>query len=132
MFKDEVTSPLKMPKAADQVASVLARIEPLLNDNTICYRIVERAKLLDYMTSIGWTKPETPEECIVEGCSNTKPETEFDSDSSVDYSDEEEEVLLDEICDGMDARDYDPDDIFVSAAHARELQGARADHLSKF
>ena len=83
--------------------------------------MVERAKLSDYMISIGSTKASKPEEHIVEEYSDAEPE--IDSDSCVDHIDEEEDVLLNDLCDGMNAGGHEPDDVFVSAANARKVSG---------
>ena len=40
-------------------------------------------------------------------------------------------MLIDELYNGMFTGDYDPDDIFVSAAHSGRHQGVKAEHLAK-
>ena len=91
----------------------------------------ERAKLSEYMIAVGSIKAAKPGEYIVETCSDTESETEEDSDSSVDDNDKDDEVLIDELYNGMFTGDYDPDDIFVPAAHAGRHQGVKAEHLAK-
>ena len=41
-------------------------------------------------------------------------------------------MSIDELYNGMFTGYYDPDDIFVSAAHAGRHQGVKAEHLAKF
>ena len=84
MTKTEKTLPFKVPKAADQVSSVLASVDPLLNETTMYHRMEERAKLSDYMIAVGSIRVAKPGEYVVETCSDTESETEEDSDSSVD------------------------------------------------
>ena len=40
-------------------------------------------------------------------------------------------MLLNDLYNGMFTGDYDPDEIFVSAAHANRPQGVKAEHLAK-
>ena len=47
MTKTEKKLPFKVPKAADQVSSVLASVDPLLNETTMYHRMEERDKLSD-------------------------------------------------------------------------------------
>ena len=54
--KTYVTSPFKTSKASDQVDSVLTSVVLLLNEDRTCDLMVERAKLLDCVTSIGSIK----------------------------------------------------------------------------
>ena len=131
MTNTEKTLPFKVPKAVDQVSSVLASVDPLLNETTMYHRMEERAKLPDYIIAVGSIKAAKPGEYIVETCSDTESETKEDLDSSVDENDKEDEVLIDELYNGMFTGDYDPDDIFVSAAHAGRHQGVKAEHLAK-
>ena len=83
------------------------------------------------MISVELIKAAKPGEYIVETCSDTESDTEKDPDFSVDENDKDDEVLIDELYNGMFTGDYDPDDIFVSAAHAGRHQGVKAEHLAK-
>ena len=83
------------------------------------------------MIAVGSIKAAKPGEYIVETCYDTESETEEDSDSSVDENDKDDEVLIDELYNGMFTGDYEPDDIFVSAAHAGRHQGVKTEHLAK-
>ena len=56
----ETKPPYNIPRSADQVSSVLASVDPLLNDTTMYEKMEERAKLLHYMISIGSTNSAKP------------------------------------------------------------------------
>ena len=129
--KTEIRLPFEVPKAADQVSSVLANVDPLLNEETMYLRMEQRASLSDYMIAIGSTKAAKPGEYIVETCSDTQSEADYNMDHSVDEDEQDEEVLLDELYKGITTGDYNPDDIFGSATHAERTQGVKAEHLSK-
>ena len=101
MTKTDKTLPFKVPKSAYQVSSVLANVDPLLKETTMYHRMEERAKLLDYMIVVGSIKAAKPGEYIVETCSDIKSETEEDSDSSVYENVKDNEVLIDELYNGM-------------------------------
>ena len=130
MTKTEKTLPFMVPKAADQVYSVLDSVDPLLNETTMYHQMEERAKLLDYLIAVGLIKAAKPGEYIVDICSDTKSEIEEDSDNSVDENDKDDEVLIDKLYNGMFTGDYNPDDIFVSAAHTVRHQGVKAENLA--
>ena len=57
---NETKQPYNIPISADQVSSVLASVDPLLNDTTMYERMEERAKLLHYMIEIGSTNSAKP------------------------------------------------------------------------
>ena len=76
MTKTEKILPFKVPKAADQVSSVLAGVDLLLNETTMYHQMEEGDKLSDYMIAVGSTKAAKPGEYIVETCSDTESETE--------------------------------------------------------
>ena len=50
-----------LPRAADQVSSVLDSVDPLINEKMTYERMEERAKLSDYMISVGSTNADKPE-----------------------------------------------------------------------
>ena len=75
MTKIEKTLLFKVPMAADQVYSVLASVDPLLNETTMYHRMEEGAKLSDYMISVGSIKASKPGEYIVDTCSDTESDT---------------------------------------------------------
>ena len=83
------------------------------------------------MIAVWSIKASKPGEYIVETFSDIKSETEEDSDSSVDENDKVDEVLIDELYNGIFTGDYDPDDIFASAAYAGRHRGVKAEHLAK-
>ena len=76
--------PFEVPKVADQVSSVLASFDPLLNEATMYHQMEERAKLSEYMITVVSTKAAKLGEYIVETCSDTESETYYDSDYIVD------------------------------------------------
>ena len=97
MTKTEKTLPFKAPKAADKVYSVIASVDPLLNETTMYHQMEEWAKISDYMIAVGSTKASKPGEYIVETCSDTESDTEKDPEFSVDENDKDDEVLIDEL-----------------------------------
>ena len=81
----------------------------------------ERKKLSDYIIAVGSTNTDKRRYYIVETCSDTKSDTYYHSGSTND-DDRGELVLLDEFYKDMSTGDRDPDNIFVSAAHAERHQ----------
>ena len=90
----------------------------------------ETAKLSDYIISVGSIKSSKTGDYIVETCSDTESDTYYDPDST-DDDDGGKGVLLYEFYKEMSTGDRDPDDLFVSAAHAEIHQGVKVEHLSK-
>ena len=91
--KTETNLPYNISRSAEQVSSVLASVEPLLNETTMYELMQERAKLTNYMIAVGSTNAAKPGDYIVETCSDTKSETYYDSEST-DDDDGGYEVLL--------------------------------------
>jgi len=124
-----------IPKEADQVASVLADVDPLLNDVTLYEKMRGQAVLGTYKISIGSTDA-TSDEHLVETVTDEEETVEGNDDTS-SYDEDAEWNLdecedLDDILEGLGTNDaIDYDEIMVSAVHAASHQGVNAEHLSK-
>ena len=130
---------LYVPPASDQVASVLADVDPLLNDRTLYHRMSERAEIGKFQMSIGSTdvnKTLGEHDVIVETVTDDD-ETVLDEDDYSPVADDDadyesrEQSILDEVFQRGVSGDLDLDEIMVSAAHADRSQGVDAEHLSK-
>jgi hypothetical protein len=130
--EEEIVKPCygTIPRAADQISSVLAAVSPLLNDVALYNRLSERLELENYITSIGSTNA-TGKEYLVDD--DDTQATDLSTDvSDDDKSDEEnDDRLHDEIYEGSIRGEIDLDTYLVSAAHAKRHGGVDASHLSK-
>jgi hypothetical protein len=111
-----------VPRAADQVSSVLASVDPLLNDQTLYHRLTEQANLGRFQTTIGSTNA-TYSKYLEED------DDTIETDSSTE--DDDESDLLDKILEDSNQGKIDLDDIMAGAIHAKRNQGVDAMHLSK-
>ena len=115
----------EIPRAADQVSSVLASLSSTLVDQDLYDRLQARADLGRFQASIGSTNVsnddylESSDE-EVDSQSNDTPDEEADDDD-----------LLDSLFDEVRQGEIDLDTIFVSATHAGRPKGIDAAHLSK-
>jgi hypothetical protein len=116
-----------IPKAGDQVSSVLAGISPILDDQTLYERMQARSNLGKFQVSIGSTNA-TKSEFLVEDDSST---TSTDDDMMVETVEEDDEQTLDNLFEHVTKGEIDLDEIMVSAAHASKSKGIDAEHLSK-
>jgi transposase InsO family protein len=112
-----------IPREADQVASVLGEVSPILDDQRLYNSLKERAQLGKFQASIGSTNV-TDEEYLVDD------EDDHTSDESDDSSLGSEQ-LLDDLFEKSMRGDIDLDEIMVSASHAAKAKGIDAHHLSK-
>ena len=116
-----------IPRAGDQVSSVLAGISPILDDQTLYERMQARSNLGKFQVSIGSTNA-TKSEFLVEDDSST---TSTDDDMMVETVEEDDEQTLDNLFEHVTKGEIDLDEIMVSAAHASKSKGIDAEHLSK-
>ena len=126
----------EIPKACDQVASVLAEIDPNLNDRVLYQRLEARAHLGDYQMSIGSTNATKSEyvdtnDVEFETVLDDDDDDEIDEDKSIDEANPDEDAMLDDLFREAIEGHLDLDGIMVSAAHAGRSRGVDAKHLSK-
>jgi hypothetical protein len=114
-----------IPRAADEISSVLAGVSPTLDDQVLYRRLTEQADLGRFKASIGSTDASS-EEYLVETVDN---DSSTDDDMSASDSDEEED--LDELYERATQGKIDLDEIMVGAAHAGKPKGVDPTHLSK-
>jgi hypothetical protein len=122
-----------IPRAADEISSVLGTVSPLLDDIALYERLSARLELGNFQASIGSTNA-TGKEYLVETVEDddslaTDPSTDISEDS--ESEEENDDRFLDEIYEGSMRGEIDLDEHFVSAAHAKRHGGVDAGHLSK-
>jgi hypothetical protein len=114
-----------IPRAADEVSSVLAGISPILDDQALYERLQARLDLGRFQVSIGSTNALGSEFLVDDKDSAAHDTTDSDSDE------EDDEQVLDDLFESVTNGDIDLDAIMVSAAHAGKSKGIDAAHLSK-
>jgi hypothetical protein len=114
-----------VPRKADQVASILASVSPILNDQTLYDMMAERAHLGIFQAAIGSTNI-TNSDYLVDDDDSEATEPCSDNDSL-----EEDDLLYDSIYEESLRGELDLDDIMLSAAHAGRSKGINAEQLSK-
>ena len=127
-----------IPRGCDEVSSVLAGINPCLNDDVLYQRLEARATLGDFMMAVGSTTAMTSP--YLDGDSDDEDivvET-VDDDDSVDLEQDkepeeefDEDAFMQDLFEQATVGALDFDDIMASAAHAKRSQGVDAEHLSK-
>jgi hypothetical protein len=124
---DEETHPRwqPIPRAADEISSVLTGVSPTLDGQVLYGRLNEKADLGRFKASIGSTNA-SRNEYLVE---TVDDDSSTDDDTSASDSDKEED--LDELNDRATQGTIDLDEIMVSAAHAGKPKGVDPSHLSK-
>ena len=135
LASSEVVRPLYpvIPTQCDQVSSVLAGINPCLNDKVLYQRLEARAQLGDFMMAAGSTVATAStdidiDEIEVENVHSDDDDDEMDEAGTDDI---DEEAWMHEIYEqGMSGK-LDFDEIMSSATHAGRSQGVDAEHLSK-
>ena len=120
-----------VPSAADEVASVLAEVSPLLDDIALYERLVTRSDLGQYQASIGSTDVFRGSHLVDDDENPTDPGTDADDGSSVDSRDDADTMLIDAIHNRVVTGQINLDNIMTSATHARKPRGIDAAHLSK-
>ena len=146
-----------VPPAADQIASVLSAVNPIYNDSTLYDMLHERALLGKFQVAIGSTNgslgPCIFDEKHAVGTQDGLPNSITNkqgfnvsslggklNNQSVGIQDgsptgtttlHDENALIDQLFDDVINRDYNLDDIMVSAMHADKAKGVNAEHLSK-
>jgi hypothetical protein len=116
-----------VPRAADEISSVLVPVSPILDDMVLYQQLSARSELGKFQTSIGSTDAPGNDYIIEDDA--TKPSTDkSDDDESEDESDDR---FLDEIYKRSTRGEIDFDQHFVSVAHAKRHGGVDAGHLSK-
>ena len=117
-----------VPREADEVSSVLAGVNPILNDEFLYARMSQQAELGRFKTSIGSTNA-TKAEYLVTEDETTVTSTDLDSDDEDD--DEDDDEVMDRLFELTTSGEIDLDDIMVSAMHAGKRQGVKPEHLAK-
>jgi hypothetical protein len=139
----ETVRPLypEVPRGCDEISSVLAGIDPCLNDEVLYQRLEARASLGDFMMAVGSTTATSSsyivdDEIIVESVGDDDSddemedvedvsETEEDADSDSEEQDDnkpeemEDDSWIHDIFEQATRGDIDFDDIMASATHAR-------------
>ncbi len=113
-----------IPRAADEISSVLASVSPTLDDQTLYRRLTERADLGRFESSIGSTNASRGEYLV----ETVNDESFTDDDMNASDSDEEED--LEELYERATQGEIDLDEIMVSAAHAGKSKGVAPNHVS--
>jgi hypothetical protein len=116
-----------IPRAADQVSSILASVSPTLDDQTLYGCISARTALRKSKASIGSTDALGGEH-LIDDDSATQPLT--DDDMSELDSDKEDDQTLNDLYESATQGEIDLDEIMVSAAHAGKPTGVDPAHLS--
>ena len=130
--EEEVATRYKpIPRAADEISSVLAGISPTLDDMALYERLSARSDIGKFKASIGSTDAPSKEYLVEDDYTTATDPSTDESDSASDDDDDEHARLLDEIYEQSTKGEIDLDDFLVSAAHARRTQGMDATHLSK-
>jgi hypothetical protein len=120
---------LEIWRAADQVFSVLATIDPILNDETLWERLHERAELGKFQASIGSTHVANNDYLVFDDkTASTDPSTDDDDQWPEEIQEEE---ILDGLMEGALDGNVDLDEIMASAIQGRWHQGVKPEHLSK-
>jgi hypothetical protein len=102
----------------------LGKINPLLNDETLCARFEEQARISEYKMSIGSTNVFKDDDYFT----GDDPHIDFDwKDIPEDTEFDWEGIPVD----GQEFGKLDFDDIMVSAVDAGHRRGADAEHLAK-
>jgi hypothetical protein len=115
-----------VPRAADQVSSILAGISPCLDDRTLYAKMEARANLGKFQSAIGSTNATSSAYLMNDDATqDTEPNT--DDDESIEDAD----ILMDKLYEEAIGGTIDLDDIMVSAAHASKPTGITAAQLSK-
>ena len=131
----EVTQPPYpvIPRGCDEISSVLAGVDPCLNDEVLYQRLEARAKLGDFMMAVGSTTVLPTSHLDSDFLSLETVRGDDDSDDEVEAEGVElnDDALMEEILEQATAGDIDFDDIMASATHAKRSQGVDAEHLSK-
>ncbi len=117
-----------IPRAADQVSSILASVSPTLDDQTLYGCLSARTALGKFKASIGSTDALGGEH-LIDDDSATQPLT--DDDMSESDSDKEDDQTLNDLYESATQGEIDLDEIMVSAAHAGKPTGVDPAHLSK-
>ena len=118
-----------IPRAANEVSSVLTSVSPTLDDNVLYGRLAARADLGKFKASIGSTNASNCEYLLDEETTATDALT--DDDMSQTGSDNDEDQALDDLYESATKGNIDLDAIMVSAAHAGKSKGVDPSHLSK-
>jgi hypothetical protein len=118
-----------IPRAADQVSSILAGISPTLDDQTLYGRLAARTALGKFKASIGSTDF-LGGEILINDDSATQSLTDNDMSKS-DSDKEDDDQTLNDIYKSATQGEIDLDEIMVSATHAGKSTGVDPAHLSK-
>ena len=127
-----------IPRAADEISSILASVSPILDDATLYERLAVRSAIGKFKTSIGSTDAPSSAYLVEDDdTAATDPstdESDYDDESDMDHDEhapDEHARYLDEIYEKSTKGEINLDEILASAAHARRTQGMDAAHLSK-
>jgi len=118
-----------IPRAANEVSSVLTSVSPTLDDNVLYGRLAARADLGKFKASIGSTNASNCEYLLDDDTTATDALT--DDDMSQSGSDNDEDQALDDLYESATKGNIDLDAIMVSAASAGKPKGVDPSHLSK-
>jgi hypothetical protein len=117
-----------IPKAANEVSSVLTNVSPTLDDQILYGRLAARADLGKFKTSIGSTDA-LGGEYLIDDQSATQTLT--DDETSESESDQDDDQTLDDLYESVTQGEIDLDEIMVDAAHAGKSKGIDPAHVSK-
>ena len=118
-----------VPPEANQVANILAEIDPNLNVDVFCARLENMARLSHIKMTIGSTTVSEPGEYLLED--NPKGgQNEVDTECDEDKG-SEDDMSLEDLYEQLQSGEETFDEVFVSAAHADKARGVSAEHLSK-
>jgi len=136
MNQQEEVSPTWMyiPREADEVASVLTSVSPVLDDVMLLNRLTVSVEVSKFKSCIG--SCDAPRDRYLQSEDNADVETvlseEEDDDATIgtDVHDDDDEII-NQIYEGIASGEIDLDEIMASAAHARRSKGIDAEHLAK-
>jgi hypothetical protein len=111
-----------IPRAIDEVSSVLAGVSPILNDEMLYQRMQDRADLGRFQMSIGSTDS-TPGRYLV---TDVDSDSDDDDDSSISDG-----AALDDLYNEATQGHIDLDEVMLGATHAGKKKGIDAADLSK-
>ena len=121
---DSSGEPNLVPIEADEIASVLCHVNPLLTNESLYHRLSSRNALSQFQTAIGSTNASEHKHIIPDDAPTS-------CNMSIDDHIADDNVLLDKIFKESNDGTLDVDNIMMSAVHAGRHQGVKAKHLAK-
>jgi hypothetical protein len=130
--QDEEAHPcwMNIPRAADEVSSILASVSPIFTDESLHDRLAERVDLGKFKVSIGSTDT-TGGKFLESSAGDDDSATQPSTCDGSEESDQDDDETLDWIYESVTKGEIDLDEIMVSSAQAGKSRGVDPAHLSK-